>query len=398
MTRRLALLPALLVVSGCGLEPRDRITDPASPQASDIDGLWTLSLWLGVAVWIIVMGLLAVPLLRSWRRRRDESRRDRPGASGRDRPAASDRGRPATTAGDHSDVEVAGPTPADGPRTGGSAPGAELDEPIAVADPHEHDEAQRDAPARSRLLWLGGIVVPAVILLLLLVASGQVGSSTAHVEREGELEIDVIGHMFWWEVHYPEEGITTANEIHVPVDRPVRLNLTTEDVIHSFWIPRVHGKIDMIPGRENLLTFEPTETGRFRGQCAEYCGIAHAQMVAFLEVQEPDEFDAWVEQQQADATEPQTDQEIEGQRVFIEAGCAACHAVRGTEAVAGVGPDLTHLASRGSLAAGIRPNTRDDLEELIVDPWGVKPGNPMPPTTLETDELEALLDYLEVLE
>lgn len=383
MIRRLALLPALLVVSGCGLDPRDRITDPASPQASDIDGLWTLSLWLGIAVWVVAMALLAVPLLRSWGRRR--------GTSDRDRPASSD--------GDHLDVEVVGPAPEATHRraTDATAPAAELDEPVAVADPDDRDDAQRDARARSRLLWLGGIVVPAVILLLLLIASGQVGSSTPHVGRDGELEIDVIGHLFWWEVHYPDQDIVTANEIHVPVDRPVRINLTTEDVIHSFWIPRVHGKIDMIPGQENLLTFEPTETGRFRGQCAEYCGVAHAQMVAFLEVQEADEFDAWVERQQADAAEPQSEEELEGQRVFMEAGCAACHTVRGTEAIAGVGPDLTHLASRGSLAAGIRPNTRDDLEELIVDPWGVKSGNPMPPTALEPDELDALLDYLEVL-
>ncbi len=374
--RQATVAAAAVLLAGCGPDPRDSVTDPASPQAAHIDALWTLILWLGTAVWIGVMVLLAVPLLRSRRRRRE-------------RPAAH-----AASTG-RSDPVPAEATPSPGAAT---APAAELDEPLAVADPREHLDAQTDQRVRSRLLWLGGIVVPAVILLVLLVAAGRVGGLTAHVERAGELEIEVVGHMFWWEVHYPELGITTANEIHVPVDRPVRLNLTTDDVIHSFWIPRVHGKIDMIPGRENQLTFEPTTTGRFRGQCAEYCGIAHAQMVAFLEVQEPDEFDAWVDQQQRDAVEPETESQLEGQRVFLDAGCAACHTVAGTEAVAGVGPDLTNLASRGSLAAGIRPNTRDDLRELIIDPWGVKPGNPMPPTILDDDELEALLDYLEALE
>jgi cytochrome c oxidase subunit II len=359
--------PAALVVlaaslAACAPDARDSITDPATPQAEQIDWLWQLSLWMGTAVWVIVMVLLAVPIVRSRRHQ--------------DRAPEAHRSELAKV----------------------SSPGAELDEPIIAADPTQTEEAQRDERVRSRLLWIGGIIGPAIILLILLMATGRVGALTAHVEEEGQLVIDVHGHMFWWEVHYPEQDITTANEIHVPVDQPVRLRLTTEDVIHSFWIPRVHGKVDMIPGTTNILSFEATETGRFRGQCAEYCGIAHAQMVAFLEVQEQGDFDAWVEDQQADAAEPTTDDEIEGERVFIESGCAACHAVQGTQATALVGPDLTHLASRGSLAAGIVPNTRENLEQLIVDPWGLKPGNPMPPTQLEDDELEALLDYLEVLE
>jgi cytochrome c oxidase subunit 2 len=204
----------------------------------------------------------------------------------------------------------------------------------------------------------------------------------------------VVGHTFWWEVTYPDLDITTANEIHVPVDQPVRLQLTTEDVIHSFWIPRLHGKVDMIPGTENTLTFTATETGRFRGQCAEFCGIAHAQMVAYVEAQAPDAFDDWVDGQQQDAAAPAT----AGQEVFLEAGCAACHTVAGTEAVGGVGPDLTHLASRETLAAGIVPNTRDSLAALILDPWGVKPGIAMPPAELDDAQLAALLDYLQELQ
>jgi cytochrome c oxidase subunit II len=386
----LVLAAAATLGTACGETPRDSATAPTSPQAAELEGLWSLSLWMGTAVWIAVMILLAVPIVRSRRANRGEptdpteparSAESRRRQSGEPVLADSGRGSGTPSSLAHS-----------------AAPAAELDEPMIAADPANHEEARRDAKTRSRLLWIGGIILPAIILVVLLVASGRVGAATAHVERDGELVIDVVGHMFWWEVNYPDEGITTANEINVPVDRPVRLRLTTQDVIHSFWIPRVHGKIDMIPGRENSLSFEPTETGRFRGQCAEFCGIAHAQMVAFVEVQEQDDFDAWVAGQQTDAPEPQTPATMEGERVFFESGCAACHAVAGTAAVAQVGPDLTHLASRGSLAAGIVPNTRENLSRLIVDPWGLKPGNPMPPTVIGDDELEALLDYMETLD
>jgi cytochrome c oxidase subunit II len=362
-----ALTLTALLTSAC-VERRDSITDPVTPQAGEVAGLWWFSFWLGTAVWIVVMVLLAIPILRS--RGRGDERADDP-ATRRDAAARA---------------------------RGPEAPAAVLDEPLGVRDSDDHDAAQADATARSRLLWIGGIIVPAIILLVLLVLSGRVGAQTAHVERDGDLVIDVIGHMYWWEVHYPDLDITTANEITVPVDRSVRLRLTSNDVIHSFWIPRLHGKVDMIPGHENWLSFEATEPGRYRGNCAEFCGVAHAQMVAFVEAVEPGDFDTWVAGQQADAAEPDSPTSVEGERVFIEAGCAACHAVRGSSAVAGVGPDLTHLASRGSLAAGIVPNTRENLERLIVDPWGLKPGNPMPPAVLDDDELEALLDYLEALE
>ena len=223
----------------------------------------------------------------------------------------------------------------------------------------------------------------------------MVGQATAHVADDDDLVIDVVGHMFWWEVHYPGLDITTANEIVVPTDQQVRLNLTTEDVIHSFWMPRLHGKVDMVPGRENIMTFTADEVARHRGHCAEFCGVAHAQMVAFVDAVEPEDFDAWVDAQQQPASEPVN---AEGERVFLEVGCAACHAIDGLEGADGlVGPDLTHLASRGSLAAGIAPNDREHLEELIVDPWGLKPGNPMPPTPLSNDELDDLVDYLEGL-
>jgi cytochrome c oxidase subunit II len=209
--------------------------------------------------------------------------------------------------------------------------------------------------------------------------------------------VEVVGHMFWWEVVYPEQDIITANEIVVPVDQRVRVVLTTDDVIHSFWIPRLHGKVDQVPGTVNTLTFTATEEGFYRGHCAEYCGIAHAQMVKFVEAVSPEAFDSWVAEQQrpprgADPAGVET-----GEQLFFATGCADCHAVRGTEAVGVIGPDLSHLASRRTLAAGIVPNTRENLERLILEPWDLKPGNPMPPTALDDDEVEALLDYLETL-
>ena len=368
----MAVAAIMVGAAGC-VEARDATTAPAAHEAAAIDWLWWLALGLGVAVYLVVMALLAVPLIRSRRRARQDTDADR------------------HPEGPTSRAEGDAPAPL-------APPAAIVDEPIATADPALRGEAASDERVRGRLVWIGGVVGPAVILLVLLLASSMVGRSVAHVERDGELVIDVVGHMFWWEVHYPDLDITTANEIHVPVDQPVRLRLTTRDVIHSFWIPRLHGKIDMIPGTENWLTFEATETGRFRGQCAEFCGIAHAQMVAFVEVRDADDFDAWVAQQRADATPPADAVAAMGERVFLDVGCAACHAVGGTTFAGDVGPDLTHLASRESLAGGIVPNTRDNLERLIVDPWGLKPGNPMPPTELADDELEALLDYLEGLE
>jgi cytochrome c oxidase subunit II len=360
--RRFAICSVGLLALGCG-RSGDGVTAPASPQAADIDRLWSLSLTLGVAVWLTVMALLAVPMIRSVRRRPTEERPEDPAGEGSSRP-----------------------------------PGAILDEPLSTGALDLQQAAQADRQVRSRLLWVGGIIVPTLILAVLLVASGRVGASTAHVETSEDVVIDVTAHMFWWEVRYPDHGVTTANEIHVPVDRPVRLRLFSDDVIHSFWVPQVHGKIDTIPGQENWLSFTPTQTGRFRGACAEFCGIAHAQMVIWLEVQTKEDFDTWIAQQSSPASPPDAPATTEGQRVFLQAGCAACHAVQGTAAVGGVGPDLTHLASRQTIASGIVPNDREHLERLILDPFAVKPGIPMPPTRLEPEELDPLLDYLESLE
>jgi cytochrome c oxidase subunit II len=387
---RLAAPAGLLVLAGC--DPRDSMLDAVAPQAGDIASLWWFIFWLGLAVYVVVMALLAVPLWRAVRQRRAAApSSQREGEPPADVPTAASPASPR-------DAERQDHQPHDHTGRLAAPPAAIEDEPLATAPDADPPDVTADRRMRSRLIWWGGIILPAIILFILLIAANLTSRSVAHVPEDEDLVIDVIGHMFWWEAHYPDHDVTTANEIHVPTDTRVRLQLHTEDVIHSFWIPRVHGKIDMIPGQVNNLVFEVEEPGRYRGHCAEYCGIAHAQMVKFLVAQEPDEFEAWVEQQAAPADEPDTEATAEGQRMFFQYGCADCHAVSGHGAVGQVGPDLTHLASRESLASGIVPNDREHLAELILDPWGIKAGNPMPPTAIPDEDLEPLLDYLEGLE
>lgn len=235
-----------------------------------------------------------------------------------------------------------------------------------------------------------GFALPAVILLAVYLVS--LGSLRSLADTgETNLSVEVVGHMWWWEARYPG-GATTANEIHIPVGEPVEFVLTTADVIHSFWIPALHPKRDMIPGQRNTLVIQADEPGRYRGSCAEFCGLQHANM-GLVVVADPG-FDAWLGRQAAPAavTEP------EGRDVFLGSTCFGCHAIRGTSADAKVGPDLTHVAARDTLFAGRIDNTRDGLEAVITDPQSVKPGVAMPPTDLTADELSALLDYLESLE
>jgi cytochrome c oxidase subunit 2 len=235
-----------------------------------------------------------------------------------------------------------------------------------------------------------GFAIPAVILLVVYLVS--LGSLRSLADTgETQLTVDVVGHMWWWEADYPD-GATTANEIHIPVGEPVELVLTTADVIHSFWIPALHPKKDMIPGQENTLTIEADEPGRYRGSCAEFCGLQHANMGVFV-VADP-EFDSWL----AGQADSAVDTETEGRDVFLGSTCVGCHTIRGTTADARVGPDLTHVASRDTLFAGRVNNTREGLMAIITDPQSVKPGVAMPPTDLSASELDSLVDYLESLE
>jgi cytochrome c oxidase subunit II len=208
-----------------------------------------------------------------------------------------------------------------------------------------------------------------------------------------------VAEKFWWRVRYPQYDIETANEIHIPTGERVRIRLTSADVIHSFWIPKLAGKIDATPGHTTEQVLETDEPGRYRGRCTEYCGLAHAQMVVFVVAQERQEFDDWLTTQQEPRPLPVDDDRLEhGRQIFFGSSCAYCHAVQGHGPPNTIGPDLTYLATRDTIAGGILPNTRGFLAGWIVDPQAQKPGNLMPGTQIAGDELDALLDYLESLE
>lgn len=249
----------------------------------------------------------------------------------------------------------------------------------------------------ARLVLGGGVVLPILVLVPLTVMMLVVGNRLS--PRLGDAyEITVIGHQFWWEVHYPDAGVVTANEIHIPAETTVRVRLESADVIHSFWVPQLAGKIDMIPGQTTELLIDADEPGTYLGYCAEFCGVQHARM-RFLVVAQPEaEFDAWLAHQATDATPPDTEAARRGAETFAQVGCAACHSVRGTDATGTLGPDLTHVASRTTLGAATVPNDRGQLGGWIVDPQAVKPGNLMPPTPLTSEQLLDLIAYLESLE
>ncbi|HXW00915.1 MAG TPA: cytochrome c oxidase subunit II, partial [Anaerolineae bacterium] len=213
-----------------------------------------------------------------------------------------------------------------------------------------------------------------------------------------EVIVEIEGNQWWWEVNYPLQEFTTANEIHIPVGPPVELKVTSIDVIHSFWVPELHGKIDLIPGQTNSFWLQADEPGVYYGECAEFCGIQHAKMALVVVAQPEAEFTAWLEQQQQPAAQITEATLLEGQQIFLGSACISCHTVKGTNATGDLGPDLTHLASRLTLAAGTLENNQNNLAGWIIDPQNIKPGNLMPSTDLSENELQALLAYLESLE
>jgi cytochrome c oxidase subunit II len=246
-----------------------------------------------------------------------------------------------------------------------------------------------------QFIVLSGILIPTIILVGILLYSLR--ATLALIPGDAEFTIEVTGHQWWWEVRYVEQDIVTANEIHLPAGQPVRLRLRSADVIHSFWVPNLHGKMDVFPDHDTELVLRADRPGVLRGQCAEFCGIQHTWMTFSVVVLTPDAFDAWVARHQP---APETVLEpalVEGQQRFFHHGCAACHAIRGTPAVARLGPDLTHLSSRRTLGAGLMPNDRENLRAWILRPQEMKQGIRMPPTTPPPEELEALLTYLESL-
>ena len=245
---------------------------------------------------------------------------------------------------------------------------------------------------------IGGIVVPAVVLAgLFALTLGTLSSTSPAATADSSITVQVTGRQWFWDVVYPSARVRTANEIHIPTGEPVRIEASSGDVIHSFWVPALNRKIDMIPGRTTTVTLQTKRVGTYRGQCAEFCGLQHAHMAFVVVAEPPARFAAWLEGQRREARPPPTAALKAGQQVFLGSACVYCHTIAGTNASGTVGPDLTHLASRMFLGAGVAENSPGRLAGWILDPQHLKPGNRMPATDLSGPELQNLLDYLESL-
>jgi cytochrome c oxidase subunit 2 len=334
--RRCHLAPlAAVLTAGCAGGPGQSILHPAGPAAAEIAWLSWVMFGAFTAVFVLVILLLFGAVFR--------------------RPAS-----PSTS----------------GERRGG-------------------DEGTAPPLGRTGFIVAGGVILPVVVLTPLYLLS--LNASASLRQPQASLTVRVVGHMWWWEVRYPKQGIVTANEIHIPAGQPVRVELASADVIHSFWVPRLNGKRDMIPGIENVFWIQAEKPGVYRGQCGEYCGTQHANMAFHVVALPPDEFDAWLAERTKPRPEPATADERRGFKVLMTAGCVQCHAVRGTQAKGNVGPDLTHLGSRRTIGAAKLPNTRGNLAGWIADPQAIKPGVKMPRSYLAADDLLALVTYLEGL-
>lgn len=331
-----ALPGSALLLAACGNAQGPHMLDTRGPGAGGIADLWWLMFWAGLGVFLVVFTLLLYAVFAARR------------------------------------------------REAGAAP---------------------PSISGERLLLWGGVVVPIPILTLVLGYTMYTGNAVSSrfplgAGAEPAVTVDIIGHQFWWEVRYPEHGIVTANEIHIPAGEPVLFRITSADVIHSLWAPQLHGKLDLVPGETNTIRIQADEPGDYRGLCAEFCGRQHTYMHFLVIAQPADEFAAWVEQQQQPAAEPVEPLLRQGQQVFMGAGCVYCHAIGGLNVESAtdiVGPDLTHVAGRRTLAAGILENNRGNLGGWILDPQALKPGNLMPPTRMDSGDFLALLAYLESL-
>ena len=267
---------------------------------------------------------------------------------------------------------------------------------------------QSHGNTRLEILWT---IIPSVILAVIAVPTVATIFDLRDPPSlsDDALEIEVTGHQWWWEFHYPEYGFTTANEMHIPVDRPVYLTMTSADVIHSFWVPPLNGKRDVVPGRFTNLTLEASEPGIYLGQCAEFCGLAHADMRHRVFAQTPADFEAWAQHMAEPATVPVSGPASAGYKTFV-AVCAACHTVDGTDANGRLAPNLTHLASRTTFAAGTVSNTEEHLREWLRDPSSLKPMRPdlndiasgrilgMPDLGLDEQQISDLIAFLGTLE
>ncbi|HSV13338.1 MAG TPA: cytochrome c oxidase subunit II [Tepidisphaeraceae bacterium] len=313
--------------------------NPAGATATNIDILWWRTFWLLTAIYVIVVILALIPMFRDW------------GLSG---------------------------------------------------VPPEHISPTAREERRLITIVSSAVGITTMILFVLLFGDFRTGIKNRSLESEADpLTISVIGHQWWWDIAYqdpkPNKWISDANEIHIPVNRPVRLDLSSADVIHSFWAPNLSGKKDLVPGHPTSLTIRAQRTGTYWAQCAEYCGYQHAHMRLAVIVQTPEEYQAWAEAARQPAPTPVTELQKRGMQVFMGRTCSMCHTIQGTRAGGRLGPGLTHIASRATIAAGSLPNTMGHLGGWIVDPQGIKPGTNMPQNALSADDLQAVLEYLESL-
>lgn len=244
-----------------------------------------------------------------------------------------------------------------------------------------------------RLINWGGVILPTAIVSVVLGATLFTMSELPSEAEEGALVIEVTGHQWWWGVYYPQYDIRSANEIRIPVDRQVELHLTSADVVHSFWVPALGGKLDLLPERTNTMVLEASEPAVYRGVCAEFCGLQHAKMAFHVVATSESAHDEWVDGATADRLEP-VGHAARGLEVFLDEGCHQCHTIEGTRASGTTGPDLTHVASRQSIAAGSFENTAENLAEWITNPQLLKPGVDMPDADLTDEEIKALVAYL----
>lgn len=247
---------------------------------------------------------------------------------------------------------------------------------------------------RAQIIWSAGMALLFGVLFVLMIRTMDAVDSPGSPPG---LQVDVIGHQWWWEFRYPDLGIVTANELYVPVGQPMTIHLSGADVIHSFWVPQFGWKMDAIPGRATSMSVTVNQAGVFDGTCTEYCGDEHAWMRIRVFAEPADQFNAWVKAQQQPAAAPVGDLAIAGDDLFLKSTCIACHTVRGGGGSGTVGPDLTHVGSRTTLASGVIDNTPENLEKWIRDPSAIKPGVRMPGYAFTDQELKELAAYLESL-
>jgi len=265
--------------------------------------------------------------------------------------------------------------------------------------PNDVNAAQEPAQIYgSNQIELSWTVIPILIVVMLFLATARVILATEDAPKPvSALDVTVIGHQFWWEYRYPKLGIVTANELHIPVSdpkhpTPTYLTMSSADTDHSFWVPRLAGKTDLIPNQVNTMWIDPNNSGLYLGQCAQYCGVQHAKMLIRIYADSPADFAAWVAHQQELAVEDPS--AAEGRKIFQHNACISCHAVAGTVATGRFGPDLTHIASRDTIASGSVPNTAANLRAFVDNPASFKPGALMPPMHLNDHDLNAVTAYL----